>query len=285
MVFCVFDKIKKYVIKNIKVIFKSIWGIVLFSAGIYYIYHNYARILVSVNIIDYIILAGTLTLAFLPLISEISLIGFSVKKEIQSAKQEMKESLVDLKYQMIDIKATTTQNTTQSIKVEYLPSRDEMKDMLSKTNRTKEKVENEQKGAEIKDEFDISDDIVYLFKVRLKLEKYVAKICDNIGNAGFMPLIKEINILKEKKIITSDTYQYLRQILNICNRGIHGEVISEEYIKFVKEIISQIYSQLDEIIQCQSMKHKYFMICPKCKFSGYSEYENVCPNCGFVSDD
>jgi len=277
------DKIKHYMVKNLKSIFKFIWGVVLLGAGIYYIYHNYTRILVFSNTIDNIIIVGTLILAFFPIISEISLMGFSVKKEIQKTKQEMKEGLVDLKLQMIDIKTTTTQNTTQNVKFEFLPSKDEMKNSLKETDETKVENKSEQNKIEIEIESDVSDDTVYLFKVRLMLDKYLNKICDSNDYTYVIPLMKRIDMLNRKNLITSDTYQYLRQVLNICNRGIHGEIISDEYINFVKGIIPRMYSQLNEVTK--RMEFKNIMTCPRCKFTGYSEYENVCPKCGFVSDD
>ncbi len=276
-------KIFSLVTKNIKTILKFIWGIILLGAGIRYIYFNYTRILVSSTAIDKIIIAGTLILVLFPFFSEISLLGFSMKKEIHKTKQEMDKAIVDLKYQMIDIKSTTTQNATQNLTVGYLPSKDEMMDLLKTINETKVEDVSEQKNIEIQNEFDVSDDAIYLFKVRTQLEKYITKIGGKIGYKNPKSYTSSIDILKKESLITPITYENLRQIFNICNRGIHGEIVSEEYLDYVKKISPKIYYQLSQVIE--QLDYKHITTCPKCKYTGYSKFENVCPKCGFVSDD
>ena len=225
--------IKNFIKKNIKIILKIIWGILLFISGLCYILFNYERFFNSLNLIDCIIIIGTFILAFYPFISEITLFGFSVKKEIQNTKQEMKEALIDLKYQMIDIKTTSTQ--TQNLNIELLPSKDYINDVLNKINEINSNSTKvaEQKKVEIENEFGVTDDAIYLFKVRAMMENYMNNICGKFGYTKGIPFMYGIDILKRENLVNSDTYQYLRQLLSICNRGIHGEIISKEYIDFI----------------------------------------------------
>lgn len=261
--------------------FKFIWGIILFSFGVFYIYNSYERIIVSLNVLDCFMIVCTLVLAFLPFVSEISLPGFSLKKEIINTKREMKEAIVDLKYQMIDIKSFTAQSNTQNINLEYLPSKEQLSDEISKIEESKEKDNIKEKNVEPENEINVSEDVIYLFKVRFILEQYVNDILNRNGYRNTKPIYERFRILYSEKLIIEDTYKYLQQVINICNRSIHGEVISKEYIEFVKKAVPTILNQLKQI----DRRLERFFSCPKCKYVGNSEYDNVCPKCGFVSDD
>ena len=39
------------------------------------------------------------------------------------------------------------------------------------------------------------------------------------------------------------------QILKIANRGVHGEIISDEYISFVQKTYPELMKQLNEAMQ------------------------------------
>lgn len=274
IVFCMVDKIRNFIKKN----YKFIWGIILFSLGVYYIYNNYERIMILTNTLDRIIVASTLILAFLPFISEISLLGFSIKKEITNARKEMKEAIVDLKYQMVDIKSTAIQTNQQSVTVEYLASEEQLSYMASKINTDKT-----EKNISSEDNLEVSEDAIFLFKVRSTIEKYLDDVYMKVDHKNVKPIRVKVDFLYSEKLIFEDIYEYLKQVLAICNRGIHSEVISKEYIDFVKKIIPTILYELKQVDI--SRRYDRFISCSRCKYIGNSQYNNVCPRCGFVSDD
>lgn len=264
-----------WILKNIK----SLWCSLLFILGVVYITLNYTRILFSPTIIDYFIISGTVILAFWPIISEITIVGFSVKKEIQNTKQEMREALIDLKGQLIDIKTTTTQNTTQYFGSDFLLSKSEINNAINKIHPAPEsdleKIDN--------NPFEVTDETLYLFKVRFSLEKYLNNIFTRLGYTETVPLIRKIDILFQDNIINAEMKQNIKQLLSICNRGIHGEIISKDYIEFIEKIIPQIYRELNKFTQ--RLGYKSIISCPICKYAGYSNTENVCPKCGHVTND
>ncbi|MDU4889794.1 MAG: hypothetical protein E6344_07395 [Clostridium sp.] len=268
------DRIRNFIKKN----FRFIWGMILFSLGIYYIYNNYERITNLDNTLDRIIIVSTLILAFLPFVSEISLLGFSMKKEITNVRKEMKEAIIDLKYQMIDIKSTAIQTNQQNVTVEYLASEEQLSYMTSKVNTDKK-----EKNISSEDNLEVSEEAVFLFKVRSTIEKYLDDLSMKVGHKSAAPISVKINSLYSDKLIFEDVYEYLKQVVAICNRGIHGEVISKEYIDFVKEIIPAILNELKKVDI--SRRYDRFISCSRCKYVGNSQYNNVCPRCGFVSDD
>ena len=65
------------------------------------------------------------------------------------------------------------------------------------------------------------------------------------------------------------------EVQKITSRGIHGEIVSDEYITFVKTVRQKLLQQLKEI----SKKIEYIK-CLNCGYSGYSKDGKICPKCG-----
>lgn len=233
--------IKNFIKKKVKII----WGAILFSFGIYYIYNNYERIIIAPNILDYFIIICTLLLAFLPFVSEVSMMGFGLKKEIINTKQEMKDEIINLKSQMADIRLTSTQTNQQNfiLGIEGLPALDQIKEMK------KEIISKNFKGySNIESQLDVSQESVFLFKVRATIEKYVDEVFIRGGLQVKKTMIhNKVKILYNKRWIYDNLYNYLIQVIRICNIGVHGEIISKEYIDFVNKSTPFIINELKKI--------------------------------------
>lgn len=132
---------------------------------------------------------------------------------------------------------------------------------------------------------DISEDAIYLFKVQSTIEIYLDGLFElsrgvehNTYNK-YKNVRDYIAILKNfvcNKVISEKTYETIRDILNICNRGVRGEILNEKYINFVKEIFPIIQKEFDSVYSRWEA-----IMCPKCKYCGYTEQRNVCPKCGY----
>ena len=93
-------------------------------------------------------------------------------------------------------------------------------------------------------------------------------------------------IMSDNAMITQEDYmryeEYISSLVDVGDSKIvyiSGlEHHSYEPIKGAKA------DNIIEILENASDKLN-FVMCPKCHFSGYSIYENVCPQCGCVNDD
>ena len=52
--------------------------------------------------------------------------------------------------------------------------------------------------------------------------------------------------LKRAEVINGMTCDLISQIIKIANRGVHGEIVSAEYVNFVQETYPEIVRQLKE---------------------------------------
>ena len=121
---------------------------------------------------------------------------------------------------------------------------------------------------------------VSLFKARLGIETSLRDLCVKIGYEEKAPIIKMVQLLNRAEVIDGITVDLISQVIKISNRGVHGEIVSDEYIDFVNETYPEIQRKLTA-----ASERLRPVVCPHCKYVGYSTYENVCPNCGFVHDD
>lgn len=104
----------------------------------------------------------------------------------------------------------------------------------------------------VNDEQVLEDKAVYLFKVRLSIEKMLnekmeALGCNNEEILKRNSLISIARLFHEKEFIDDITYHLIVEVVRIANRGIHGEIISDEYIKFVQKAYPQIQYNLKEL--------------------------------------
>lgn len=236
-----------------------------------------------------------IVLLLFPLFSEVHIFGFRFKKEVDKVRYEMKEDFNELRMQIMDLKISNTNaNTTNVYGNSILPTEQKLKELLEeffnefKTKsehliKEKQPMKKDSKNeTEMKSKTDmgISEESTYLFKVRLNIEKALSNICDKVNYEGPKSIVSMLKYLSMKEILDSTTVDLLIQINNIANRGVHGEIVSKEYIDFVKEVLPKLQHHLFE-----AYAQLQFYSCRRCGYSGYSKYENECPKCGLVSDE
>ena len=154
------------------------------------------------------------------------------------------------------------------------------KDVIADVAKTHEEDKEQEKRRV--DDF-VSETSIYLFKVRLTLEKILSTLCEKLSYTGIPNTHRMLAHVVQSGLIDKKIADYISQVNAICNRGIHGEIISDEYIQLVEAIFPKILSELNAITS--RLGYKYYFVCPRCKFSGYSDCENECPVCKFVSDE
>lgn len=213
----------------------------------------------------------------LPLFSQIEVGNIKLKREIEQNRAEMKESISDLKYQILHMKVDTSAASTVYVNSQPLPSRDELseiqKNVADSTISPNETIN-----------LKVPEENLYLFKVRLSLEKQLLALCNFFAYDNRRSVSLMTQFLLRHEVIEYNVSDLIREIVNIANRGVHGEIIDEDYINFVKNTYPLVKKILDKKYKFYS-NNRYFCTCPRCKYEGPSKYKNECPKCGFIFDD
>jgi len=214
-----------------------------------------------------------LILLLLPLFSEMEFLGIKIKKEVDKVKKEVDDDILQLKMQIMDLKISNSVANNIQINNTPLPSEKELEEL-------KKFIPNKKtdKNNDIMD-LGVSDESMFLFMVRLNLEKTLTELCEKAGYNGPKSMFRILEFLNRCEIINRNTVEVINQIIQIANRGVHGEIVSSKYIDFIKQALPEIQSTLDE-----ANKLFVYNICPKCKTAAYT-WRDICPNCQYQNFD
>lgn len=272
----------------IKEHYKKVWWLVILILTSLYFRNNYIRITLNPTVIDIVIVGCWIIVIFMPLISEISLMGFTVKKEIESVKNELRKEVLGIKYDIVSL-ASIHSNNNNSIYFsnERIPMESEVKSIIdNKTTNHGDSIKIKPEGENIVEDFpDISDNNIYLFKVRLTLEKKIIDLMKIYAISESSNIKTNITLLRHCGAINMITEDKLLKVLSICNRGVHGEVIDNEYISYVKVVLDEFKKEIVDFNYKAKQDMESFVVCDRCGYTGASFYNNQCPCCKHISDN
>lgn len=299
--------IKKKAKKVWEFIKQRAWYIILLVAGSFYVWHYRLEIyqLKELNAQNLIFVLWLLLL-FWPLISEMEFLGIKVKKEVEKATEEVKENLAKLQVDVTELKISNSNTNTNLLGV-FLDSPTQLNKTLEEVEKSEKTPQKASTTSSSKapqeppttsssktpqeslttsdvpsenDMLDVSEQAMYLFRVRLNLENMISRICEKTGYEGNQVLKNKLNYLFRMGFLSTETMKTISQIWTIANRGIHGEIIGTEYIDFVKKAVPIMFKKLQS-----DEKSLNYCVCPYCNYRGYAVFENVCPRCGNTHDD
>lgn len=129
-------------------------------------------------------------------------------------------------------------------------------------------------------DIEIAEDSTYLFKVRLILEKNLTDLCEKTNYNGNKLMQGMIRQLTQCEVINGKTADLISQVINIANRGVHGEIVSNEYIEFIKRVFPELQKQL-----YKANAQLHYFTCRRCGYFGYSRIENEVPIVNLLMND
>lgn len=231
----------------------------------------------TINARNLIFLLWLLLLAF-PLFSELEFLGIKVKKEVEKATEEVKESLQNIQAQITQVQMTNKISPSFNFGSDPLATEKKMDALLRAVEDLQQSRTNE--IPETKYHSKNEDKSVFLFKIRLEIETTLRELCEKTGYIERTSITQMVRYLNRTEVLSGTTCELIHEVNKIANRGVHGEIVSDEYIKFVEEAYPKIMSQLKNAVNRLTLE-----TCPRCHYSGPALYDNVCPNCGYVDDD
>lgn len=277
-------KIKFYAFMNclkrnyVKIV-KTIWLILLLYICGLYIKTNYNRMITGMIHLDYIIILLSIVLVLMPLVSEIDLWGLKVKREIQRVEKELNKEIIYLHKQMMNVET----NNSQSINLGYLPSLEVINTDDNKKHEiinNKVLMENKEETKDKNDSFDYKEkyekllkesiatrlqlesdlldkrkDIeeaiedkkrLFFLETRIVLHNEIQRIVSPVTGIGENTM-KGLKIIEQFNLIDSKDSNIIRTIYNMCNRSVHGEIISLDYYRYAKDNLPDILEKLKKV--------------------------------------
>jgi len=248
--------------KKFSLIKKHWWYLVLlFSSSIFVYANRYIILQEKLNDISVMVLIFFcwLVLLFLPLFSEIEIVGVKLKRELEKTREELSHEIKEVRLDIVNLKFSNKNSSTVTVENNYLANGERLKEMKNEWSNSaqredhtgEKKVENIRQY-NLSNKLDLPEVNIFLFKVRTYLEKNLVDICSKLGFERLQNTREMIRFLNQKELINGKTVDLLTEINKISSRGIHGEILSEEYINFINEalpeveqIFQSIYNRID----------------------------------------
>lgn len=188
-------------------------------------------------------------LMLVPIFTHIEIFGIKLKREIDNLKSQINLKFGDLKN---EIKLTQTHNFTANIQGYGPPPPDDRISEIQQQLDILLKDRTKRHDTEIA--IDVPTDNIDLFKIRYSIEKEINRIwfgryereVDEYTKRK-IPMYRQIQDLQKFDIINGNLGGLLRELLSICNYGIHGEEITEKQIGFVKGSAEEIINYLKDV--------------------------------------
>ncbi len=232
--------------------FRIAWWLLLTSLLSAFLYKRYPDLVAgSASVADVIVFLIWIALLLAPLFNEVSLLGITLKQQIEEFKNSVSTQIADLRT-TVDVRSSINQQFTMP-----LPASDaklpEIEAMLKKTltDILSEQGREQGKAATVS----APDDVVQLFAARYSIEKELRRIAEGrqlfSGIASLLPRSLPVSrlstMLVEAEVIDRRLSSAIREVYAVCSPAIHGEPVSEAQLSFVKDVAPGLISALQAV--------------------------------------
>lgn len=231
----IFELIKK--IKP-KTWVKSIWWLVLVILLICFLFPRIGYIQNgNAQPFDIFLFLVLISLLLIPLFQEVELFGIKLKKELEDIKEN-----INVRFNSLSAEIKNTISVSPTINFP-LPTDEGINEFKQKYRDSITTT-----GADIETAIDVPNDNIYLFKIRYAIENQLRRIIQK-NKSGYEPIhAYNLSILLSDlfsyQIISGEEASALRDIIAICNFGIHDKPITTTQVNFVKEIGEKFINKL-----------------------------------------
>ncbi len=245
---------------NVVLAFKVIWWLTLITILTSFLRTRYSAIIEgNGKAIDIFVFLVWCALILVPLFNEVEFFGIKLKREIEELKSEVKEQLVNLRSEVQNSIQLQSHFNPQIYLGSGTPPPDsqlpELKDYFSKVLEDTLKKEGVSRPVDTTKELDVSDDTIFLFTVRYVIEKELRRIHNQIHNQMVsiqqekrpVPVHQITRNLVQAGLLDSRLAQVVRDVYSVCSLAIHGEEVSQEKVRFVRDIAPGLITSLKAI--------------------------------------
>jgi hypothetical protein len=242
-----------------RTITRVIWWAVVLSASIYLTVVRLSSITSdNPTSMDLGLLGLVAVLILLPFVSEISAFGFTVKKEIEEAKRELKQDIRDETQSIrseitaIGIANSLTSNVYFQTGIPNPPPDSALADVRDQIAEILRQFREERGLREAtRPHADVPPNTILAFQQRYLIEREVKRIWGtrvrNSDSGRYPPFARMVDDLIRYELITSNLGGSLREVFAVASSAIHGDEPSQEKIDFLREVAPGITATLSSI--------------------------------------
>lgn len=166
--------------------------------------------------------------------------------DLQKETEEEKGLLQTLQMQVNQLQMTSPVANNIRLSNPVLPSEQKLEELLQVVTKLQTSYSNS--GVETKDSIsEVEESNIYLFRVRLSIESSLREMCEKFGYMEKCPVVGMVHFLRQREVLDRTTCELLLQVIEFANRGVPGEIVSAEYLDFVKKAYPEIMRQFQDV--------------------------------------
>jgi hypothetical protein len=239
--------------------FRRLWWVVSIALTGYVIFVRFPSITsAQPTSFDTGLLAIVTILILLPFISEVSAFGFTVKKQINEAKkeikQDVKEEVQTIRNEIFALGITNrlTSNVILQSGVPNPPPDNALNEIRSQINEMLKQFQHDRGLREVQPQpSNVSENTVFAFEQRYLVEQEVRRIWSTRIKDGdfyrYSSFSRMVDDLAKYELITSNLAPPLKEVYAVASAAIHGNEPSQEKIDFLRQVAPEVISTLSSI--------------------------------------
>ncbi len=210
----------------------------------------------SLSSFDSILLGALILLVFLPFFAEMSILGFTLKKDISELKNEVKDEIQEMK-NFVQNSIGLSNRLNSNIYVGNITPDEHLGKLEIRIREVIKKTMNE-KGiirlSNINYDFDISEDDQIMLFARYQLELELRRIWLNnfegyVSEKSLYSISSMVKDLIINDIISNELGNAIKKAYDVCSAAIHGREKSSNKIRFIKDVFPELIATLKQINQ------------------------------------
>lgn len=227
--------------------FSKIWYFLLLSI---LSYNSYSTFSVEDEIMPLtkgsILYILNVILIFVPLFSEIEIGGIKIKKQVEALQKDFDNKIFHLSTLITN---HNINSNNINVSMQPMPSSEALNDSIEYV-KYRAGVNNIQNKDNISKYYnDEYEQVGYLANVRRKIEIQLNEICEISleSNRKGLPVSRVLRYLMKNEVINLKLGRMIENIIIICNRSIHGEIIDKKYIEYIVDVNNYVFSELNNV--------------------------------------
>jgi hypothetical protein len=233
--------------------FKVIWWLAITSALTYFLQARLPDLLSGrAAAADVAVFGVWMALLLAPLFSEVSLLGITLKNEIEELKGAIATQLTDIRTEVrsaVDVRATFSPQF-------HMPAPVTDAQLPQLEQRVKAAVESALatqgiKASPSEQNLEVATDVSFLFATRYNIERELRRIATGrvlvSDTRRAIPTFKLVQALTASELIDPSLGHAIREVYAVCSPAVHGEEVSQAQIDFVRDVGPQLVSTLKAI--------------------------------------
>ena len=229
---------------------KIIWWLAITGSLTYFLRARLPALLTgNGNAADIAVFGVWMALLLAPLFSEVTLLGITLKNELQELKSTVATQLYEIRSEVrnaVDVRATFSPqfHIPAPVPDAQLPQLEERIKAAVASALNAQGVKEEPKQPALA----VDDDVAFLFAIRYHIETELRRLAARgiVARAmrKHLPTQRLLRELTETEIVPQDLGSAIREVYAVCSPAIHGEDVSEAQLEFVKDVGPQLVATL-----------------------------------------